>query len=314
MRYSTRGIFILMCIMFLFMLTACTNGKSFMKDSMLSEHNEDNGRDEEFRYDDNGSYKDDYDNPRERVGNEYSGMDNKADKHDYSDSENGSVRECASGNNKETRYYQKGVASWYGREFHGRLTASGERFDMKKFTAAHRTLPFGTQLIVTNLENGRSVKVVVNDRGPYKNDRIIDLSLAAGKKIDMVTSGEAMVGIKILGREENDKASRTDVGYGDDGEPVKGVGYREEENNEENYSAESNGNGYMLQAGAFYSKRNAEKLQKRLEELVNNPVVIINEDDMFKVRIEDIQSSGEASKYKQKLEEEEISSYIVENK
>lgn len=309
MRYLTRGTGILICIMFMFMLTACTNGKSFTKDSIFTDRTEDNAKDEEFRYDDNGS---DYNVTSGRAGQEYNAMDNRTDRNDYRDNENGTVRECATGNNRADKYFQKGLASWYGREFHGRLTASGERFDMKKLTAAHRTLPFGTRLVVTNLDNGRSVEVVVNDRGPYKNDRIIDLSLAAGKKIDMISRGEAMVGIKVLGSEEYDKGVSDEAYESDDNEPVKGVSYRdrEKENNEESLSAGS----YMLQAGAFYSRRNAEKLQKHIEELVSNPVVIINEDDMYKVRIEDIQSNGEAGRYKQKLEEEDISSYIIENR
>jgi rare lipoprotein A len=90
------------------------------------------------------------------------------------------------------------MASYYGREFNGRKTASGERFDMHKFTAAHRELPFGTMVKVTNLANGKTVVVRVNDRGPFKRDRIIDLSLAAGKAIEMMGTGTARVKIEIV--------------------------------------------------------------------------------------------------------------------
>jgi rare lipoprotein A len=93
---------------------------------------------------------------------------------------------------------REGMASYYGREFNGRKTASGERFDMHKFTAAHRELPFGTMVKVTNLANGKTVVVRVNDRGPFKRDRIIDLSLAAGKAIEMMGTGTARVKIEIV--------------------------------------------------------------------------------------------------------------------
>lgn len=91
-----------------------------------------------------------------------------------------------------------GLASWYGREFHGRPTASGERYDMHELTAAHRTLPFGTRVRVTNLENGRSVRVRINDRGPFVDGRIIDLSYGAAKKIAMVKAGVVRVRLEIL--------------------------------------------------------------------------------------------------------------------
>jgi len=87
----------------------------------------------------------------------------------------------------------RGKASWYGPGFQGRRTASGERFDMNDLTAAHRTLPFGTRVRVRNTVNGREVVVRINDRGPHKADRIIDLSRAAGAAIDLLQAGEAQV-------------------------------------------------------------------------------------------------------------------------
>ncbi len=91
-----------------------------------------------------------------------------------------------------------GRASYYGPGFQGRSTASGERFNMYDLTAAHRTLPFGTKVQVTNLSNGKSVTVRINDRGPFKRGRIIDLSKAAAGKIDMISSGTARVRVKVL--------------------------------------------------------------------------------------------------------------------
>ncbi len=93
---------------------------------------------------------------------------------------------------------QEGMASYYGDEFHGRLTSNGETFDQQLLTAAHRTLPFGTVLKVTNMKNGRSVVVRINDRGPFAAGRIIDLSRAAAERIDMIRDGVARVSIAVL--------------------------------------------------------------------------------------------------------------------
>jgi rare lipoprotein A len=88
---------------------------------------------------------------------------------------------------------QSGVASYYGKRYQGRETASGEIFDLNKFTAAHRSLPFGDVVRVTNLANGRSVLVRINDRGPFVGDRIVDLSLAAARQLDMIEAGVTQV-------------------------------------------------------------------------------------------------------------------------
>ena len=95
-------------------------------------------------------------------------------------------------------YREVGDASYYGREFHGKATASGEKFDMNALTAAHRTLPFGTRVRVTNLANKKSVVVRINDRGPFKAGRIIDLSYAAAKRIKMVDAGVARVEVVVV--------------------------------------------------------------------------------------------------------------------
>ena len=94
----------------------------------------------------------------------------------------------------------EGVASWYGPGFHGRRTASGEIYNMYDYTAAHKTLPLGTYVRVINLENGKSVVVRINDRGPFVKNRIIDLSYAAAKKIDMIDKGTARVKLQIISK------------------------------------------------------------------------------------------------------------------
>ncbi len=91
-----------------------------------------------------------------------------------------------------------GIASFYGDGFHGKKTASGEVYDQNRLTAAHRTLPFGTRVRVTNLTNNQDVIVVINDRGPFAKGRIIDLSYAAAKKIGMIQAGTAKVKLEII--------------------------------------------------------------------------------------------------------------------
>ncbi|MGQ9630665.1 MAG: septal ring lytic transglycosylase RlpA family protein [bacterium] len=98
----------------------------------------------------------------------------------------------------------EGIASWYGPGFHGRRTANGEIYDMWSMTAAHKTLPLGSEVRVTNLENGRSVVVRINDRGPYAAGRIIDLSRAAAQALGFVDEGTARVRIEVLKMGDNE--------------------------------------------------------------------------------------------------------------
>ncbi|MEP1097284.1 MAG: septal ring lytic transglycosylase RlpA family protein [Cyclobacteriaceae bacterium] len=99
---------------------------------------------------------------------------------------------------------ETGVASWYGPGFQGKKTANGETFNTNGFTAAHRTLPFDTELRVENLSNGKSVKVRINDRGPYAKDRIIDLSKKAASQLSMVEAGTARVELFLLNKSKGD--------------------------------------------------------------------------------------------------------------
>ena len=94
----------------------------------------------------------------------------------------------------------QGAASWYGPGFYGRTTANGERFRKGTLTAAHRTLPFGTKVRVTNLSNGRSVVVRINDRGPFKHHRVIDLAHGAASQLQMMQAGEVPVKLEILAK------------------------------------------------------------------------------------------------------------------
>lgn len=102
------------------------------------------------------------------------------------------------GSGKSKAPVQRGLASWYGPGFHGEPTAQGELFDMHALTAAHRSLPLGTRVRVTNLENGRSVVVRINDRGPYKRGVIIDLSRRAAGQIGMIRDGRVRVEVATV--------------------------------------------------------------------------------------------------------------------
>lgn len=112
------------------------------------------------------------------------------------------VSGCAAIPPREPRDGLSGLASWYGPRHHGRPTASGEAFDMHALTAAHRTLPLGTRVRVTDVENGRTVVVEITDRGPYAADRVIDLSYAAARALGVLQRGVAPVRLEVLSAPE----------------------------------------------------------------------------------------------------------------
>jgi rare lipoprotein A len=146
-------------------------------------------------------------------------------------------------------YEEEGVASWYGEEFHGRKTSSGEIYDMHAMTAAHKTLPLGTYVRVRNLTNNRSVDLLVNDRGPFAKGRIIDLSYAAAKALDVVRPGTAPVQVVALGVPVDQQGA---------GEPQKymPVDYY-------------HGN-FTFQVGAFSERANAERFVQTLAQTYDN--------------------------------------------
>ena len=114
-----------------------------------------------------------------------------------------------------------GKASFYAHRFHGRSTASGETYDESKMTAAHRTLPFGTRVRVTNLENGRAVTLRVNDRGPHRKGRVIDVSYKAAKRLGFVRDGIARVKVEVASKaddDDDDGGNRGDGGRDEDDE------------------------------------------------------------------------------------------------
>ena len=168
-------------------------------------------------------------------------------------------------------YAEQGVASWYGRDFHGKRTSSGEMYDMYALTAAHKTLPLPTTARVTSLTTGKSIIVRINDRGPFKKGRLIDLSYAAARELGFLSTGTAMVQVEAL---------TEPAGSG----PVL---------------AASGGatRAMYVQVGAFSQRQNAEDLKHRLEKQGLSNVVIRydarSEPALFRVRVGPVANASE---------------------
>ena len=160
--------------------------------------------------------------------------------------------------NSSAGYAATGNASWYGRKFHGRLTSSGEPFDMFELTAAHRSLPIPTFARVTNLDNGLSTVVRINDRGPFHDNRIIDLSYAAAVKLGYAARGTARVRVEVL----------------------------------------SPGKDYVLQAGAFKDLERADRLKAALADLTGSPafIVKVSGESLYRVRLGPVKGRPEAER------------------
>ena len=169
-------------------------------------------------------------------------------------------------------YAEQGNASWYGNPFHGRRASNGEIYDMYKLTAAHRTLPFETVVRVTNLNNGKSTTVRITDRGPFVNDRIIDLSMAAAREIESIGPGVVPVRLEVLGN--------VDVTAGF----------------------------FTVQVGAFRDRNNADRMRDRLS-LSYSPIYIQQYDSpdgiFYRVRVGKISGEPEAQQFAEKLRDTE---------
>lgn len=175
-------------------------------------------------------------------------------------------------------YTEEGNASWYGEPFHGRRGANGEIYDMHKMTAAHRTLPFETKVRVTNLNNGESTTVRITDRGPFVENRIIDLSLAAAREIGLLGPGTAPVRVEVLGGVD----------------PTAGF--------------------FTVQVGAFRDRGNAERLRNRLSSSYA-PIFIQQYDapdgTFFRVRVGKISGEDAARQFGEQLRAREGFSPLV---
>ncbi len=181
------------------------------------------------------------------------------------------------------------TASWYGSDFHGRPTSSGERYDMYGFTAAHKEMDFGTRLRVTNPDNGKSVIVIVNDRGPFIAGRDLDLSYGAAREIDHIGKGVGLVKIEHLGR---------DLRY------IKRI----------EYSPSITATAVTIQVGAFVDQLNADRLKQGLEfkyKDVYITTVVKNGQRFHRVRIGKFNSRDSAYAVASKLANEGYSTLIT---
>jgi rare lipoprotein A len=186
-------------------------------------------------------------------------------------------------------FKQRGIASWYGRRFHGQATSSGERYDMYKMTAAHPTLPIPSYARVTNLRNGRSVIVRINDRGPFHSGRIIDLSYAAAAKLGYVSAGSTTVEVEAIvpGETSAVAAEATPVAAVAEARPPEPGAIAQT----------SDAKGVYLQLGAFSARDNAETLRSRLErELawLDRAIEILPTEGLFRLRLGPYRDRDEA--------------------
>ena len=172
-----------------------------------------------------------------------------------------------------TAYEEEGVASWYGGKFHGRLTANGEVFNTHELTAAHKQLPFNSLVTVTNLANGRSVQVRINDRGPFVDGRIIDLSYAAAVELDMIKTGTAPVQLKVDNMEVLE---------------VK----------------------FTIQVGAYRNLENATAMKDLLERSGFSPRAILSSKGITRIVLADIPEAETAS-YARKLDNIGIKNILI---
>lgn len=174
-------------------------------------------------------------------------------------------------------YDETGIASWYGKDFHGRKTASGETFDMSAISAAHRTLPLGAVIRVTNLDNFKSIKVKVNDRGPFSGSRILELSYAAARELGFAARGTARVKIEV---------------FEELGQPPL----------------------YTVQAASFTEEENAKLLKDRLSQRFELIIIVPFESNLgkfYRVRVGSYGTEEKAESVAGKLKLEGLEPYVI---
>jgi rare lipoprotein A len=197
---------------------------------------------------------------------------------------------------------QRGIGSWYGRKFHGQKTASGEPYDMYAMTAAHPTLPIPSYVRVTNVANGRSVVVRVNDRGPFLHDRVIDLSYTAAWKLGYLEQGSALVEVETI------VPDRTLVAAAPSQWPERTPSRAPEPAATEppRVPVEAEPGGIYLQLGAFAERDNAENFRARLAlelAVLDRPAEVYRKDGLFRLHVGPYRTRAEASAEAEKLKE-----------
>lgn len=227
-------------------------------------------------------------------------------------------------------YDEQGLASWYGAKFHGRKTSSGEVYDMHAMTAAHKHLPLPTFARVTNQQNGRSIIVKINDRGPFVDDRIIDLSYAAALQLDMHDKGTARVRVEaISGHEVSEPvqvaaasvtATATRAPLTTAQQPARpGTTQAAKSTAEPAAEPATESTAQMeplrqyIQVGAFHEQPNAENLLLHVSEWVSQPVHIEHdvERSLFRVRIGPLDADTELAQTRRSLESAGVENYTV---
>ncbi|MDH5717799.1 MAG: septal ring lytic transglycosylase RlpA family protein [Spirochaetia bacterium] len=203
---------------------------------------------------------------------------------------------------------ETGFASWYGKELQGKPTASGELFDMHKYTAAHRTYPMGSLVLIKNNENGRKQLLRVNDRGPYVEGRIIDVSFAAARDLGFAEKGTAQVEIELIEKGKDNFLSKADIPAKNISESIYEPFEESDEENEfetnDNEIMSNNGeyvfidgispNGYTVQVGAFFSRANAEKFRMTMKTKYNKSSFIASRGKWHFVWLGDFSSKEKA--------------------
>lgn len=187
-------------------------------------------------------------------------------------------------------YKKQGMASWYGKRYHGRKTSVGEVYDMYAMSGAHTTLPLPSFVKVTNPDNGRSVIVRINDRGPFKNDRLIDLSYAAAYKLRLIEQGSGLVEVEAIdtSAEALAKINSSRAQNQANANAASGIGAD---------SSSAPGSGFFVQAGAFKSEINGELLQKKilgLQLAENVGVASVYNGSLYRVKLGPYASREEA--------------------
>jgi len=207
---------------------------------------------------------------------------------------------------------QTGRASWYGHPYHGRRASSGEIYDMNQMTAAHLRLPFGTWVRVTNLDNGRQADVRINDRGPFVKNRIIDLSRAAARQIEMLGPGTAKVRLKVVALPGTLTPEQMSAESRPPPPEVSPPGASRPETTPSTGCGEVPG--YGVQVGSFQVLENAERMRVKMEETYSNGRILrkpAQGGDLFSVIVGDAPDSYTANQWLARLQNDNISGFVV---
>ncbi|TGL23888.1 septal ring lytic transglycosylase RlpA family protein [Leptospira yanagawae] len=208
-----------------------------------------------------------------------------------------------------TQFDEVGLSSWYGQKFQGRPTASGEPFDRMKMTGAHRTLPIGTVVKIQNLENQKEAVVRINDRGPFVDERIVDVSEKTAEILEFKDKGITKVGIKVLKKGEEELADDLDDADLLDDTPAKPEKLTPVKPGVAKPIAA--GKGFTVQVGVFQEKERAIKYQETIKSEYNQNVFVTPRDGKYVVQVGDFSDRAKAESLKSKLKYDGIDCFIA---